>query len=77
MLQSACPAIMMVLHKIKLEAVIGLIYLLPFTRRSPSVKLKLSPNAKFTGLFPVGIGGKRSLAVTFRTLLIDFAKTKL
>ena len=60
MLQSACPAIMMVLHKTKLEAVIGLIYLLPFTKRSPSVKLKLSPNAKFTGLFPLGIGGKKA-----------------
>ena len=68
---------MMVLHKIKLEAVIGLIYLLPFTRTSPSVKLKLSPNAKFTGLFPLGIGGKRPPAVTLRTLLIDIAKTKL
>ena len=60
---------MMVMHKIKLEAVIGLIYLLPFTARSP--------NAKFTGLFPLGIGGKRLPAVTFRKLLIDIAKTKL
>ena len=33
----------MVFHKIKLEAVIGLIYLLHFTRRSPSATLKLSP----------------------------------
>ena len=51
---------MMVMHhdKVKLEDVIGLIYLLPSTRRSPSVTLKLSPNAKFRGLFPVGIGGK-------------------
>ena len=56
---------MMVFHKVKLKAVIGLIYLLPFTRRSPSLKLKLSPNAKFTGLFPLGIGGKRPPAVTF------------
>ena len=64
---------MMVMHKIKLEAVIGLIYLLPFTRRSPRVTLKLSQNVNFTGLFPVGIGGKRLPAVTFRTLLIDIA----
>ena len=64
---------MMVMHKVKLEDVIGLIYLLPSTRRSPSVTLKLSPNAKFTGLFPVGIGGKELPAVTFRTLLIDIA----
>ena len=44
---------MMVLHKIKLEAVIGLIYLFQFTRRSPSVILKICPNAAFTGLFPI------------------------
>jgi len=67
---------MMVMHKIKLEAVIGLIYLLPFTRRSPSVTLKLSPNAKFTGLFPVGIGAKRLRAVTFRGLVIDIEHRK-
>ena len=41
-----------VFHKVKLKAVIGLIYLLPFTRRSPSVTLKLSPNVKFTGPCP-------------------------
>ena len=64
---------MMVMHKIKLKAVIGLIYLLTFTRRSPSVTLKISPNAKFIGLFPLGIGGKRLPAVTFRTLLINIA----
>ena len=51
---------MMVIHKIKLKAVIGLIYLLPFTRSSPSVTLKISPNAK-------------KPAVTFRTLLINIA----
>ena len=54
---------MMVIHKIKLKAVIGLIYLLPFTRRSPSVTLKISPNAK-------------KPAVTFRTLLINIANWK-
>lgn len=43
---------MMVFHKVKLKAVIGLIYLLAFTRRSPSVTLKLSPNVKFTGPCP-------------------------
>ena len=77
MFQSACPAIMMVMHNIKLEAVIGLIYLLLFTRGSKSVKRKLSPNAKLTGLFPLAIGWKRSPAVTFRKLPIDIAKTKL
>ena len=43
----------MILHKIKLEAVIGLIYLFQFTRRSPSVTLKICPNAAFTGLFSI------------------------
>ena len=51
--KSAWPAIMMVLHKLKLEAVIGLIYLLQFTRRGPSVTLKICPNATFTGLFSI------------------------
>ena len=52
---SAWPAIMMVLHKLKLEEIIGLIYLLQFTRRrrSPSATLKICPNATFTGLFSI------------------------
>ena len=50
---------MMVFHKINLEAVTGLIYFLHFTRRGPSATLKLSPNATFTGHFPLGIGGTR------------------
>ena len=43
----------MFLHKIKLEAVIELIYLFQFTRRSSSVTLKICPNAAFTGLFSI------------------------
>ena len=58
---------MMVFHKIKLEAIIGLIYLLHFTRRSQSATLKLSPNATFTGHFPLGIGGTR-LSVYFQNI---------
>ena len=50
---------MIVFHKIKLEAVIGLIYLLHFTTRRTSATLKLSSNAMFTGHFPLVIGGTR------------------
>ena len=49
----------MVFHKINLEAVTGPIHFLHFTRRGPSATLKLSPNATFTGHFPLGIGGTR------------------
>ena len=67
---------MMVFHKVKLKAVIGLIYLLPFTWRSPSVTLKPSPNIKFTGPCPYEIDGKR-LPVTFQHRLFHTAKVKL
>ena len=49
----------MVFHKINPAAVTALIYFLHFTTRRPSATLKLSPNATFTGHFPLGIGGRK------------------